>query len=114
MVSNNIEKVISIYCNEELEEFKQSSITQDIIQLAKQKGYFVKIEFGTKDNDINNFYISIAIVDDSDEIVVIEDDGHLCYSTTIVTIDSKNRIILSSWSERDFIETLEWMKNSLI
>ncbi|MFP4478998.1 MAG: hypothetical protein ACLFPM_06150 [Candidatus Izemoplasmatales bacterium] len=108
-----MKKAIDLYCNEEFRDFKLSSITQDIIVLAKQKGYFVKIEYGTNDIKSNELYISIAVIDENEQIVSIEDDGHLCNSTKIVSIDSKNRVIFSSWSEKDFIETLIWMRNNL-
>lgn len=114
MVSENIKKAIILYCNEELKEFKHSSITQDIMVLARQKGYYVKTEYGTEDIKSSDFYLSIAVVDKNGQIVVIEDDGHLCYSTKIVSIDSKNRVILSSWGEKDFLETLDWIKKSLV
>lgn len=59
------------------------------------------------------WYISLSVLDLDNQIVEISDDGFLCYSTELVTMDFHNKVNFSSWIENDFIETLKWIKTSL-
>lgn len=60
-----------------------------------------------------NFYLSVSIYNQKDEIIEVYDEGVLVASTILVLVDKKEKIKFFSWTDEDFIDSLRWIIRTL-
>ena len=110
-MNENLCKVLSIYCNNEIEKLKNSELYIKLQKLVDELKYVLVCEYRKviDNNKSENLYLSITIFNDKNEIIEIFDDGYLTASTLLVCVDKKHRYKLLSWQDEEFIEDLNWL-----
>ena len=115
-MNDNIFKTIRYYCQLELNDFKRSHIFKSIKKLSRNKNFVVICDIAKGEYnkpDLNKYYLSVEIRDENNQPIEIYDEGSLGYVTLLVSVDKKNRIKLKSWTDDDFIDTLNWFTDQL-
>lgn len=114
-MNENLLKVLSLYCNNELENLKNSELYIKIQKLVNELNYILVCEYGKELNNkkSENLYLSIMIFNDKNEAVEIFDEGFLTASTLLVLVDNKYRYKFLSWKDEEFIEDLNWLIKEL-
>ena len=115
LMNENLLKVLSLYCNNEIENLKNSELYVKIQKLVDELNYILVCEYGTEldDKKSENLYLSITILNDKNEVIEIFDDGFLTVSTLLVLADNKHRYKFLSWQDEEFIEDLNWLNKKL-
>lgn len=110
-MNENLYKVLSIYCNNEIEKLKNSELYIKLQKLVDELKYVLVCEYGKviDNHKSENLYLSITIFNDKNEIIEIFDDGYLTASTLLVCVDKKHRYKFLSWQDEEFIEDLNWL-----
>lgn len=110
-MDENLIKLIDLYCDNEVEEFKKSDYYVHIDSLCKEKRYEILLSIGkAPHSESGNVYLSISLTNHKGEIVEIFDDGFLTTATELIKIDKKGRMIFHNWNEdKEFINDLQWM-----
>ena len=100
LMNENLLKVLSLYCNNEIENLKNSELYIKIQKLVDELNYILVCEYGTEldDKKSENLYLSITIFNDKNEVIEIFDDGFLKFL---------------SWQDEEFIEDLNWLNKKL-
>lgn len=111
----NLLKVLSLYCNNEIENLKNSELYNKLKKLVNELNYILVCEYGKEINNkkSENLYLSITIFNDKNEIIEIFDEGFLTASTLLVLVDNKYRYKFLSWRDEEFIEDLNWLIKEL-
>lgn len=114
-MNENLLKVLSLYCNDEIENLKNSELYIKLQKIVNELKYNLVCEYGKElDNKKSeNLYLSITIYDDKNEIIKIVDEGFLTASTLLVWVDKKYRYKFLSWRDEEFIEDLRWLIKEL-
>ena len=114
-MNENLLKLLSLYCNNEMENLKNSELCIKLQQLVDELNYILVCECGKElDNKkTENLYLSITVFNDKNEVVEIFDDGFLTISTLLVCVDNKHRYKFLSWQDEEFIEDLNWLIKEL-
>ena len=115
LMSENLLKVLSLYCNNELENLKNSEVYIKLQKLVNELNYILVCEYGKELNNkkSENLYLSITVFNDKNEAVEIFDEGFLTVSTLLVLVDNKYRYKFLSWKDEEFIEDLNWLIKEL-
>ena len=115
LMNENLLKVLSLYCNNEIENLKISELYIKLQNLVDELNYNLACEYGKElDNKKSeNLYLSITIFDDKNEMIEIFDEGFLTASTLLVWVDKKHRYKFLSWKDEEFIEDLNWLIKEL-
>ena len=108
-------KVLSLYCNSEIDNLKNSEIYIKLQKLVNELNYILVCEYGKELNNkkSENLYLSITIFNDKKEAIEIFDEGFLTASTLLVLVDKKYRYKFLSWEDEGFIESLNWLIKEL-
>lgn len=114
-MNNNLFKILSLYCEYEIYDFKKSDIFFKLQDLIGKLNYSLVCEYGKAlDNKkTENMYLGIQILDDKNEEIEIFDEGFLIASTILVLVDKKHRYKFFSWKDEEFIEDLNWLIKEL-
>ena len=115
LMNENLLKVLSLYCNNELENLKNSELYIKLQKLVNELNYILVCEYGKELNNkkSENLYLSITVFNDKNEAVEIFDEGFLTASTLLVLVDNKYRYKFLSWKDEEFIEDLNWLIKEL-
>ena len=115
LMNENLLKVLSLYCNNEIKNLKNSELYIKLEKLVDELNYILVCEYGKElsDKKSDNLYLSITIYNDKNEIIEIFDDGFLTASTLLVLVDKKHRYKFLSWQDEEFIEDLKWLNKKL-
>ena len=115
LMNENLLKVLSLYCNNELENLKNSEVYIKLQKLVNELNYILVCEYGKELNNkkSENLYLSITVFNDKNEAVEIFDEGFLTVSTLLVLVDNKYRYKFLSWKDEEFIEDLNWLIKEL-
>ena len=114
-MNENLLKALSLYCNNELENLKNSELYIKLQKLVDELKYILVCEYGKElDNKKSeNLYLGIRVFNDKNEVVEIFDEGFLTASTLLVLVDKKSRYKFLSWKDEEFIEDLNWLIKEL-
>ena len=114
-MNENLFNVLSLYCNNEIENLKNSELYMKLQKLVDELNYILVCEYGKELNNkkSENLYLSITVFNDKNEEIEIFDEGFLTASTALVLIDKKNRYKFLSWQDDEFIEYLNWIIKQL-
>ena len=114
-MNENLLKVLSLYCTNEIENLKNSESYIKLQKLVDELNYILVCEYGKElDNKKSeNLYLSITIFNNKNEVIEIFDDGFLTVSTLLVWVDNKHRYKFFSWQDEEFIEDLNWLNKKL-
>ena len=114
-MNENLLKVLSLYCTNEIENLKNSELYIKLQKLVDELNYILVCEYGKElDNKKSeNLYLSITIFNNKNEVIEIFDDGFLTVSTLLVLVDNKHRYKFLSWQDEEFIEDLNWLNKKL-
>jgi len=115
LMNENLLKVLSLYCNNEIENLKNSELYIKLQKLVEELNYILVCEYGKELNNkkSENLYLSITVFNDKNEAVEIFDEGFLTASTLLVLVDNKYRYKFLSWKDEEFIEDLNWLIKEL-
>ena len=115
LMNGNLLKVLSLYCNNEIENLKISELYIKLHNLVEELNYNLACEYGKElDNKKSEkLYLSITIFDAKNEMIEIFDEGFLTASTLLVWVDKKHRYKFLSWKDEEFIEDLNWLIKEL-
>ena len=115
LMNENLLEVLSLYCNNEIENLKNSELYIKIQKLVDELNYILVCEYGKELNNkkSENLYLSITVFNDKNEAVEIFDEGFLTASTLLVLVDNKYRYKFLSWKDEEFIEDLNWLIKEL-
>lgn len=115
LMNENLLKVLSLYCNNEIENLKNSELYIKLQKLVDELNYILVCKYGKElDNKKSeNLYLSITIFNNKNEVIEIFDDGFLTVSTLLVWVDNKHRYKFLSWQDEEFIEDLNWLNKKL-
>ena len=114
-MNENLLKLLSLYCNNEIENLKNSELYIKLQKLVDELKYNLVCEYGKEQSNkkSENLYLSITIFNDKNEFIEIFDDGFLVASTLLVWVDKKHRYKFLSWKDEEFIEDLNWLIKNL-
>lgn len=114
-MNENLLKALSLYCNNELENLKNSELYIKLQKLVNELNYILVCKYGKElDNKKSeNLYLGISVFNDKNEMVEIFDEGFLTASTLLVLVDKKFRYKFLSWKDEEFIEDLNWLIKEL-
>ena len=114
-MNESLLKVLSIYCNNEIENVKNSELYIELQKLVDELNYVLVCNCGKElDNKKSeNLYLSITIFNDKNEVIEIFDEGFLTVSTLLVHVDKKHRYKFFSWQDEEFIEDLNWLNKKV-
>ena len=114
-MNENLFKALSLYCNNELENLKNSELYIKLQKLVNEVNYILVCKYGKElDNKKSeNLYLGISVFNDKNEMVEIFDEGFLTASTLLVLVDKKFRYKFLSWKDEEFIEDLNWLIKEL-
>lgn len=115
LMNENLLKALSLYCNNEIENLKNSELYIKLQKLVDDLNYILVCKYGKElDNKKSeNLYLSITIFNNKNEVIEIFDDGFLTVSTLLVWVDNKHRYKFFSWQDEEFIEDLNWLNKKL-
>ena len=115
LMNENLLKALSLYCNNEIENLKNSELYIKLQKLVDDLNYILVCKYGKElDNKKSeNLYLSITICNNKNEVIEIFDDGFLTVSTLLVWVDNKHRYKFLSWQDEEFIEDLNWLNKKL-
>ena len=115
LMNENLLKVLSLYCNNEMENLKNSELYSKLQKLVNELNYILVCEHGKELNNkkSENLYLSITVFNDKNEVVEIFDEGFLTACTLLVLVDKKYRYKFLSWKDEEFIEDLNWLIKEL-
>ena len=115
LMNENLLKILSLYCNNEIENLKNSELYIKLQKLVEELNYILVCEYGKElDNKKSeNLYLSITILNNKNEVIEIFDDGFLTASTLLVWVDKKHRYKFLTWQNAEFIEDLNWLNKKL-
>ena len=88
-MNENLLKLLSLYCNNEIENLKISELYIKLQNLVVELNYNLTCEWGKEiaNKKSGNLYLSITILNDKNEIVEVFDEGFLTISTLLVCVD---------------------------
>ncbi len=115
-MNENLLKVLSLYCNYEIENLKNSDLYIKLQNLVEAINYKIIYKcYKVYDNkEIEKIYLNLTIYDDKNEMIEIFDEGFLIDSTLLVLGDRKLRYKFFSWKDDDeFIDGLNWFIKEL-
>lgn len=114
-MNENLLKVLSLYCNNEIENLKNSELYNKLQKLVNELNYILVCEYGKELNNkkSENLYLSITVFNDKNEVIEIFDEGFLTASTLLVLVDNKYRYKFLSWKDEEFVEDLNWLIKEL-
>lgn len=114
-MNENLIKVLSLYCNNEIEKLKNNEVYIKLQKLVNELNYVLVCEYGKELNNKKSetLYLSITVFNDKNEMIEIFDEGFLTISTVLVLVDNKNRYKFLSQRDEEFIEDLNWLINEL-
>ena len=115
LMNENLLKVLSLYCNNEIENLKNSELYSKLQKLVNELNYILVCEYGKELNNkkSENLYLSITVFNDKNEVIEIFDEGFLTASTLLVLVDNKYRYKFLSWKDEEFVEDLNWLIKEL-
>ncbi len=114
-MNENLFKVLSVYCNNEIDNLKKDELFVKLQNLANELNYTLVCEYGRELNKKSeNLNLSITIYDAKKEMIEIFDEGVLTASTLLVLVDKKYRYKFFSWKDEEFIEDLNWLIDQLV
>ena len=115
LMNENLFKVLSLYCNNEIENLKKSELYIKLQKLVDELNYIIFCEYGKDLNNrkSENLYLSITVLNSKNEMVEIFDEGFLTASTSLVLVDKKKRYSFFSCKEEEFIKDLSWIIKEL-
>lgn len=92
-MNENLIKVLSLYCNNEIEKLKNNEVYIKLQKLVNELNYVLVCEYGKELNNKKSetLYLSITVFNDKNEMIEIFDEGFLTISTVLVLVDNKNR-----------------------
>ena len=114
-MNENLFNVLSLYCNNEIENFKNSELYMKLQKLVDELNYILVCKYGKELNNkkSENLYLSITVFNDKNEEIEIFDEGFLSAGTLLVWADKKHRYKFLSWKDEEFIEDLNWLIKEL-
>ncbi len=113
-MSNRIIETIKYYCENEVQDFKNSSYYKKIEDLVALKNLIIECSYDRSlDTKDKNIYLGISILDKNNNYIELYDEGTLSISTMIVLFDKKDKIKFFPWNDNEFIEDLNWVINNL-
>ena len=114
-MNENLLKVLSLYCNNEIENLKNSELYSKLQKLVNELNYILVCEYGKELNNkkSGNLYLSLTVFNDKNEVIEIFDEGFLTASTLLVLVDKKYRYKFLSWKDEEFVEDLNWLIKKL-
>ena len=114
-MNENLFNVLSLYCNNEIENLKNSELYKKLKKLVDELNYILVCEYGKELNNkkSENLYLSITVFNDKNEEIEIFDEGFLSAGTLLVWADKKHRYKFLSWKDEEFIEDLNWLIKEL-
>lgn len=114
-MNENLLKVLSLYCNNEIENLKNSELYSKLQKTVNELNYILVCEYGKELNNkkSENLYLSITVFNDKNEVIEIFDEGFLTASTLLVLVDNKYRYKFLSWKDEEFVEDLNWLIKEL-
>lgn len=114
-MNENLLEVLSLYCNNEIDNFKNSELYSKLQKLVNELNYILVCEYGKELNNkkSENLYLSITVFNDKNEVIEIFDEGFLTASTLLVLVDNKYRYKFFSWKDEEFVEDLNWLIKEL-
>lgn len=115
LMNENLLKAESLYCNSEIEDLKNSESYIKLTKLVDELKYNLVCDYGKAiDNKKSeNIYLGVQILDDTNELIEIFDEGFLTTSTLLILVDKKHRYKFFSWRDDEFIEDLNWFIKEL-
>lgn len=115
LMSHNLQKVLSTYCESEIRDLKGSEIFTELQNLANELNYSIVCEYGKECNNrkAENVYLSVTIFNDKNEMIEIFDEGFITAYTPLVLVDKKHRYRFFSWNDAEFVEDLNWIIKEL-
>lgn len=113
-MNENTQFAIEHYCQSELNDFTNSSIYSEISLLTEKMDLrlLVTTEKNPHEKD-DMIFLYITITNKLGEVLNVFDDGFMTYQTELTKVDRKNRVKFFSWRDKDFIETLVWIRDNL-
>ena len=114
-MNENLFNVLSLYCNNEIENLKNSELYMKLKKLVDELNYILVCKYGKELNNkkSENLYLSITVFNDKNEEIEIFDEGCLSACTLLVWVDKKHRYKFLSWKDEEFIEDLNWLIKEL-
>ena len=114
-MNENLFNVLSLYCNNEIENLKNSELYMKLKKLVDELNYILVCKYGKELNNkkSENLYLSITVFNDKNEEIEIFDEGFLSACTLLVWVDKKHRYKFLSWKDEEFIEDLNWLIKEL-
>ncbi len=114
-MNKNLTNILHTYCKNEILNFKNNEIYNVLLNLVTDLNLTLVCEYGQeKDNKKSqNLYFSVSIRNENNEIIEIFDDGYLTAATMLISVDRKERIKFFSWEDEDFIDSLNWIIESI-
>ncbi|HIT17553.1 MAG TPA: hypothetical protein IAD04_04170 [Candidatus Caccosoma faecigallinarum] len=114
-MNENLFNVLSLYCNNEIENLKNSELYMKLKKLVDELNYILVCKYGKELNNkkSENLYLSITVFNDKNEEIEIFDEGFLSAGTLLVWADKKHRYKFLSWKDEEFIEDLNWLIKEL-
>lgn len=114
-MNENLFNVLSLYCNNEIENLKNSELYMKLKKLVDELNYILVCKYGKELNNkkSENLYLSITVFNDKNEEIKIFDEGFLSAGTLLVWADKKHRYKFLSWKDEEFIEDLNWLIKEL-
>ena len=93
LMNENLLKAVSLYCNNEIEDLKSSESYIKLTKLVDELKYNLVCDYGKAiDNKKSeNIYLGVQILDDTNELIEIFDEGFLTTSTLLILVDKKHR-----------------------
>lgn len=115
VMNENLLKALSLYCNNEIENLKNSKLYIKLQKLVSDLKYILVCEYGKEleNKKSKNIYLSITVLNGKNEVVEIFDEGFLTAATLLVLVDNKDRYKFLSWKDEEFIEDLNWLIKEL-
>lgn len=114
-MTENLPRVLSIYCNYEINNLKKNELFIKLNNLVNELNYILVCEYGKELNNkkSENIYLSVTVYDDKNKTIEIFDEGFLTASTILVWVDKKYRFKFFSWEDEEFVEDLNWLISQL-
>ena len=111
---DNLIKAVSLYCDNEEKDFKNSEWYIKLQKLVDELNYKIVCDYAkVAYKKTESIYLGVQIFNEKNENIEIFDEGYLSYSTILVLIDKKSRYKFFSWKDDDFIDSLNWFIKEL-
>lgn len=114
-MNDNVIIFLNSYCENEIKRMKASSLYYHLQNLLNKNNLILVCEYGTGqfNRKSTDWYLSITVLNAKNEMIEIPDDGVLTAATKLIFIDKKERVKFFSWEDEDFIESINWIMQSV-